>query len=69
MNEQIKKYIENYPAEIVDMFKELRQLIYDSVSFDFLLRILYILQNHLHQRYSFLQMKNISLHTIDKLLF
>ena len=34
MNEQVKKYIENYPAEIVDMFKELRQLIYDSVSFD-----------------------------------
>ena len=34
MNEQVKKYIENYPAEIVDMFKALRQLIYDSVSFD-----------------------------------
>ena len=34
MNEQVKNYIENYPAEIVDMFKELRQLIYDSVSFD-----------------------------------
>ena len=34
MNEQVKNYIENYPAEIVDMFKVLRQLIYDSVSFD-----------------------------------
>lgn len=34
MNEQIKMYIEKYPAEIVDMFKELRQLIYDSVSFE-----------------------------------
>ncbi len=33
-NEQIKMYIEKYPAEIVDMFKELRQLIYDSVSLD-----------------------------------
>ena len=34
MNEQVKMYIEKYPAEIVDMFKALRQLIYDSVSFD-----------------------------------
>ena len=34
MNEQIKMYIEKYPTEIVDMFKELRQLIYDSVSFE-----------------------------------
>lgn len=34
MKEQVKKYIESYPAEIVDMFKALRQLIYDSVSFD-----------------------------------
>ena len=34
MNEQVKKYIENYPAEIVDMFKVLRRLIYDSVSFE-----------------------------------
>lgn len=33
MNEQVKIYIEKYPEEIVDMFKELRQLIYDSVSF------------------------------------
>ena len=33
MNEQVKMYIEKYPAEIVDMFKALRQLIYDSVSF------------------------------------
>lgn len=34
MNEQVKLYIEKYPVEIVDMFKSLRQLIYDSVSFD-----------------------------------
>lgn len=32
MNEKIKEYIEKYPAEIIDMYKLLRQLIYDSVS-------------------------------------
>ena len=32
MNEQIKKYIDKYPAEIIDMFKNLRQIIFDSVS-------------------------------------
>ena len=30
MNEQVQIYIEKYPTEIVDMFKALRQLIYDS---------------------------------------
>lgn len=32
MNEQIKDYIDKYPSEIVDMYNELRQLIFDSVS-------------------------------------
>ncbi|MDE6313440.1 MAG: DUF1801 domain-containing protein [Lachnospiraceae bacterium] len=32
MNEQVKKYIEKYPAEIIDMFNNLRQMIFDSVS-------------------------------------
>lgn len=32
MNEQVQIYIEKYPAEIIDMFKTLRQLIYDSIS-------------------------------------
>jgi len=32
MNEQIKTYLEKYPQEIVDMFTELRQLIFDSVN-------------------------------------
>ncbi len=34
MNEQIKIHLEKYPQEIVDMFTELCQLIYDSVSVD-----------------------------------
>lgn len=34
MNGQVDMYIEKYPAEIVAMFKALRRLIYDSVSFD-----------------------------------
>ncbi|MBQ8230927.1 MAG: DUF1801 domain-containing protein [Lachnospiraceae bacterium] len=34
MNEQVQIYIEKYPAEVVDMFKILRQLIYDSISVD-----------------------------------
>ncbi len=34
MNEQIKAYLEKYPDEVVDMFKELRNLIYNSVSAD-----------------------------------
>lgn len=34
MNEQVEMYINKYPGEMVDMFKALRQLIYDSVSFD-----------------------------------
>lgn len=32
MNEQIKTYLKKYPQEIVDMFTELRQLMYDSVN-------------------------------------
>ena len=32
MNEQVKDYIDKYPSEIVDMYLELRQLIFDSVS-------------------------------------
>lgn len=34
MNEQVKIHIEKYPAEVVDKFKALRQLIYDSISAD-----------------------------------
>ena len=34
MNEQVKTYIEKYPMEIVDMYKVLRQLLYDSISSD-----------------------------------
>lgn len=34
MNEQVQCYIEQYPAEIIDLFKALRQLIYDSVAVD-----------------------------------
>lgn len=34
MNEQVKKYIEKYPAEIIDMFNNLRQMIFDSVSYE-----------------------------------
>lgn len=32
MNEEIKRYIENYPAEIRDLYMKLRTIIYDSVS-------------------------------------
>lgn len=32
MNEQVKKYIDKYSAEIIDMFNNLRQMIFDSVS-------------------------------------
>lgn len=32
MNEQVKEYIEKYSSEIIDMFNELRKLIFDSVS-------------------------------------
>ena len=32
MNEQVKEYIEKYPSEIVELYKHLRQLIFDSVS-------------------------------------
>ena len=32
MNEQVKEYINKYPAEITDMFNHLRQMIFDSVS-------------------------------------
>ena len=34
MNEQVQICIEKYPAEIIDMFKALRKLLYDSVSLD-----------------------------------
>lgn len=32
MSEQVKEYIEKYPSEIIELFSELRQLIYDSAS-------------------------------------
>lgn len=32
MNEQVKDYIDKYPGEIIDMFNNLRKIIYDSVS-------------------------------------
>jgi len=34
MNEQVKEYIEKFPSEIITLFSELRQLIYDSASSD-----------------------------------
>ena len=32
MNEQVKDYINKYPSEIVDMYLNLRQIIFDSAS-------------------------------------
>ncbi|MBQ8627287.1 MAG: DUF1801 domain-containing protein [Agathobacter sp.] len=32
MNEQVKEYIDKYPREIIDMYNNLRQMIFDSVS-------------------------------------
>ncbi len=32
MNEQVKDYIAKYPSEIIDMYNNLRQMIYESVS-------------------------------------
>lgn len=32
MNEQIKTYLEKFPKETADIFMELRQLIFDSIS-------------------------------------
>ncbi len=32
MNEQVKEYIDKYPSEIIEMFNNLRLLIYDCVS-------------------------------------
>ena len=34
MNEDIKKYIEKYPAEIIKLFEELRELIYNSTTLE-----------------------------------
>lgn len=31
MNEQVKDYIEKYPSEIIDMYNNLRKLIFDCV--------------------------------------
>lgn len=31
MNEQVKDYISKYPSEIIDMYNNLRQLIFESV--------------------------------------
>ena len=33
MNEQIKEYLEKYPNEIVDLFKNLRNIVFDSTPF------------------------------------
>ena len=32
MNEQVKDYIDKYPSEIIDMYNNLRKMIFDSVS-------------------------------------
>ena len=32
MNEQVKDYIDKYPSEIIDMYLNLRKMIFDSVS-------------------------------------
>ena len=32
MNEQVKEYISKYPREIIDMYHELRKIIFDSIS-------------------------------------
>lgn len=32
MDEQVKDYLDKYPSEIVDMFNNLREIIFDSVS-------------------------------------
>ena len=32
MNEQVKDYIDKYPSKIIDMYKNLRQIIFESVS-------------------------------------
>lgn len=32
MNEQVKDYIDKYPGEIIDMFNNLRKMIFDSIS-------------------------------------
>ncbi len=32
MNAQVKEYLEKYPGEIIDLYNQLRQIIFDSVS-------------------------------------
>lgn len=32
MKEQVKEYIDKYPVEIIELFRNLRQMIFDSVS-------------------------------------
>ncbi|MDD6252213.1 MAG: DUF1801 domain-containing protein [Oscillospiraceae bacterium] len=32
MNEQVRDYIEKIPSEIIDMFNDLRRIIFDSIS-------------------------------------
>lgn len=32
MNEQVKNYLDKYPSEIIDMYNNLRKMIFDSVS-------------------------------------
>ncbi len=34
MNEQVKDYIDKYPSEIIDMYNNLRKIIFDSVSYE-----------------------------------
>ncbi len=32
MNEQVKNYVDKYPSEIIDMYNDIRKIIFDSVS-------------------------------------
>lgn len=34
MNEQVKEYIDKYPSEVIEIYNNLKQMIFDSVSCD-----------------------------------
>lgn len=34
MNEQVKEYIDKYPSAIIDMYNDLRKLVFDSISWE-----------------------------------
>lgn len=57
MNEQVKEYLDKYPSEIINMYNNLRNMIFDSVSCE--LEENLKTHDRLHKKYDFAKTQEI----------